>query len=401
MPAEMGAGLVVIALLLVWVGGMGQLAPAPPPPLPLAEEVESLRSEVRDLRQQLQNLEQRQLMRWLHTEAYRRTLPGTVTCPEGSFPTMTRTNPVYSICVQVLPHIVDMHITSYGHWGICGQLRTLLLATLMQKQPMSVVHVVDVGCNIGACSMAMMATGNSTPLTQVENTPPEWQARLDAAQGLLRSNSAQFLAVDADPLHIEMTRASAALNGAPLAVVQAALSDVEEPVTLHRVHLNSAANFVHHNSMNLDPWTKVAVFRDDQSIPIATSRLLPDVLAAQGVASVHLLKLDTEGSEARILSASEALLCGGHVGVLVFEFSRARIHASGRDPGDLIRLVERCGFQLFEMQSSNEGFAVVERATFASMDADFVGFHNGTYSESDIDQVSFNVKMLLRMFGTK
>jgi FkbM family methyltransferase len=81
------------------------------------------------------------------------------------------------------------------------------------------------------------------------------------------------------------------------------------------------------------------------SVPVQS---LADFLAQEGLNKVDVLKLDTQGHEVEILGSAMNELRDGHVRFVLAELIFAPLYERQSRTGDVIALLESCGFKLFD-----------------------------------------------------
>ncbi len=170
---------------------------------------------------------------------------------------------------------------------------------------------VDVGANVGALALPVARhIGPEGRVIAVEASP-EVFACLD-----------------------DNCRRSAATN---VECIQAAACDVEGAVTFypapdHKFGMGSmAARF------------------DARPAEVRACRL-DDLVPTLGIGRVHLIKIDVEGFELRVLRGAERLLTGEHPPLVVFEFCDwAEASALGTSPGDAQQFLMERGFQIWRL----------------------------------------------------
>ena len=61
---------------------------------------------------------------------------------------------------------------------------------------------------------------------------------------------------------------------------------------------------------------------------------------------IEVLKIDTEGADTLVLAGAEGLLREKRIGAVYFEQARDQMAAMGVNPGDAVRLLEDCGYEV-------------------------------------------------------
>ncbi len=80
------------------------------------------------------------------------------------------------------------------------------------------------------------------------------------------------------------------------------------------------------------------------------ARRLDDILAAQAIGRVKILKIDVEGFEAAVLTGAEQILCGPNPPMVLFEFYDWAERTAGT-VGESQRLLRDWGYQIWPMGS--------------------------------------------------
>lgn len=287
-------------------------------------------------------------------------------CPFGSMATTTSTNPPYRICVQIQPHMADSTLTTDGHWAGCEDVRNwaLLAHSWLKTYLAGQGHLqtkfgrlrlvfVDIGAHIGMCSIYMAMFGSST----WRNSGP-WPANFpDVLQELPLFD---VIAVEPDPVHVEMIRASAEMNGVSNLVQVAdgaAWNASGLRVEFRRFELlHSAGSYV--------PPANGGVFdgppaggRQTEEVLLADTfkkRVLrvptisvDDLLltTVREKAQLLIMKLDIEGQEMHALQGAQGLFDTNQVLLVHFEFA-ATIRRDGATGADLLHFFLNNRFKL-------------------------------------------------------
>ncbi len=91
---------------------------------------------------------------------------------------------------------------------------------------------------------------------------------------------------------------------------------------------------------------------DGQIEPLAqvpvTLQTLGDILREEKLEAVDILKLDTQGHEAEILAGALEELSSGKVRYVLTELIFSSLYKEQSRAGDVISILERCGFKLFD-----------------------------------------------------
>ena len=161
--------------------------------------------------------------------------------------------------------------------------------------------VVDVGANIG--SLSLLAS-------------------------VLTGEEGRVLAVEPHPRIFQFQRQNIALNHAP-------------QVEAHNVALGEATGQLHFTNDRSDDQNHV--LNDDGGIVIPVTTL--DTLAA-GLPNITLLKIDVEGYELSVLNGASKTL--DRTDCVFYESWEQHLRQWGIATGDVIRRLEKAGFQVFK-----------------------------------------------------
>jgi FkbM family methyltransferase len=160
--------------------------------------------------------------------------------------------------------------------------------------------VLDLGAHLGTFSLAAAAAG------------------------------CRVIAVEASPENVSLLRASAEKNRFHnLQVVHAAVSD--RPGTL--------------KFFSYGPYGHVATSENEAKSVEVRALAVDDLLAELGVKRVDFIKLDVEGSEIKAVDGMRKLLGGSEPPIMVFESNGHTLNFYGRRPSELMRALERLGFE--------------------------------------------------------
>lgn len=205
---------------------------------------------------------------------------------------MTAAVPPYALCTRN-KNLVDTFVRVHGKWRDCDVLPRLLdLAA--ETKPRRVF--VDVGANIGACSMLMAARGGIR-VVSFEPEPDNYYA-LKAA----------MVANDFGP-------------GVDMRLVNAGASDASATANIYVDRINSGNSIVR---MQGEPApTQPALGSNGKGfVPRGTSsQIALTTLDEEIHEHVHLLKLDCQGCELHALRGARMLMRTHGIDIIKFEFA--------------------------------------------------------------------------------
>mmetsp|Transcript_5792 Transcript_5792/g.35963 ORF Transcript_5792/g.35963 Transcript_5792/m.35963 type:complete len:890 (+) Transcript_5792:259-2928(+) len=244
-------------------------------------------------------------------------------CLHTSVQAVKVTNNNFSICVRQEPNLVDSVVRNTGgYWPDCQKIVKLLPSSPSEKWT-----VLDVGANIGACSIWVASLGH------------------------------QVISFEPKQLHVELINASLALD-----------EEIARKVTLHECGLGNRSSFgilVSEQANTGNSW----VFLNKSEIqPIgAQSRELgnePIKICSLNdfcETEINIMKIDTQGFERSVLEGAEKFLSKKLIKKIVFEFWPYGLRAHGSDPKELLDFLVGKGFQIW--QDSKE----IKHDQFASL----------------------------------
>jgi FkbM family methyltransferase len=162
---------------------------------------------------------------------------------------------------------------------------------LGRSRPGNLVHVADVGANVGLWSQSMLA----------------------AATAAGRGPDLRLHAFEPDPL--AYARLARALGGVPASLSPVALSDRQGTSPFHVVAPSAGTNSLH------------AAPGATLTREIVRTDTLDAYAERSGVARFALVKVDTEGHDLTVLCGASALLAGHRVAVVQFEYNHRWVFA--------------------------------------------------------------------------
>jgi len=281
-----------------------------------------------------------------------------VTCPHDSFAVLTRSSGYeYRMCVRQPPtdavgtylgeSIVDRYVRDYGEWGECMDVARLLPPR--HGMGTSTCIALDVGANIGSCTLLFSRLGYNT------------------------------IAVEAEPANYELLHSS-------LLLPQPHATDFAN-VSVARVAAGAYKGFAHITrdpdnggfsavgeaaNSSLDEARPVFDVRDPMYSSVIPVDLLDDIVSDHAtrlgsrLEDVCLMKIDVEGSEMNVLRGAHRLL-SGPVRAIQIEFCPAYCQAHNLE---LLQLLVHYGFTIYGSRRASP--TIEERAYLPSELGDLV-----------------------------
>lgn len=239
---------------------------------------------------------------------------------------ITTTTPPYVLCLRKSQYL-DGHVKLHGRWQDCDLLRTLL------RRQKGVY--VDIGANIGACSMMMASLGHR--VIGFEPTPPTFVALSSALAGNAPNPSWDVRLVNAG---VSNASGRAIIQVQPHNAGGALTTGVSEDGQ-ERVHASA-------HQANAQAG-RFAISSRWQSFSIALTTLDEAVHEP-----VDLMKMDCQGHELRALLGATHLINTLGVRVIKFEFFPPGIRQVGDEPIALLQFLHDAGYELFTITGKVE-----------------------------------------------
>ena len=233
-------------------------------------------------------------------------------------------SPPYALCLRPKVEKVDRVIATKGRWSECDML-PILLPPLSQDEPAPLF--VDVGANVGACSMLIATRGYR--VVSFEPTPPTYAALAAAAA----SNVNLFP-------HMDIRLVNAGVSDAKgQAVIFAEPGHAGNSITagVHGQVKRDGGRGAKRSGLPTSNYTK-------HTIKLET---LDGMLPGH---RISLLKMDCQGHELRALRGARQLLSGSNrIQVIKFEFYPLGMRGIGDDPIDILKLLHATNYKLEEV----------------------------------------------------
>lgn len=182
-----------------------------------------------------------------------------------------------------------------------SQLQREVLLSVPADEP---ITVFDVGANMGQWSLELVAVADDLGVTH----------RIDVHAF--------------EPSAFSSLHLTNALTDRPVRINRIALSDTVGEAQLHIVHEGAGSNSLHKNS-HLVP-TEL-----EEKVTVST---VDDYCRSMGIASINLLKIDTEGHDLSVMKGAVPLLAERRIAAVQFEYNHRWIAARHylRDAFDLL-----------------------------------------------------------------
>jgi len=226
------------------------------------------------------------------------------------------------MCLRDYPDLVSDAIKARGMWQDCPQLAALWTSLPDRSQQVGAGHgklYVDIGANIGACLLPMMA----------------------------RPDVEDALAFEPSPRNLFYLTNSILAN-----------PETKKKVTLYPVALGneSVTMPVYEESGNAGN-TVVGQATHTSNQPLARSvevRKLDDiVMDGPKPPYVHLMKMDAQGFEVNILHGGSRLLASGAVNAVKFELATDWLVKQGTSSAEYLNTYMSYGFQIYDTDTQH------------------------------------------------
>ena len=232
------------------------------------------------------------------------------------------TIPHFTICLYFGDDVISNSFMRDGYWRDCLELPVFAKAAYAASEDQSseVPVVLDVGANIGTCSLLM------------------------ASQGML------VTAFEPEKKNAAMLRTSILLNRYSLrgnvTLYNLAVSDRvgEDVVRSEKGNMGNSIIAAPDGAKHAAVVSKMDVSNRIRLLPL-------DYVIYH---HVHLAKLDCQGSEVHVLRGAKRLLSQNSIDVIRAEFDTSLIQATGSDPSDLLRILWDNHYSVFDL---HDGFA--------------------------------------------
>lgn len=309
---------------------------------------------------------------WLILHRLQEALSLRGTCPPGTFLTKVRAlGWEYRICIRqpeslgswLGGSLVDKRILNQGQWSECALSAELLPPPTSQLSPQhwrsagSGCIVIDLGANIGACTLLFASMGH------------------------------RVIAVEPEPSNLLMLHASLALpqletdttlGFGKVAISPVAVDEVAGTVQLRRNPFDAG------NSTIVQSGEESAAVEDQMPLvefsSIVPALPLDDIAEEQAfrlggsLSDICMMKMDIEGAELRALRSAPKLLAGP-LRAISFEFSPGPTGADIAEAVVLLQLLAGHGFVIFGHRGMTSGLVVSEEREYAAHEFEGLARH--------------------------
>ena len=246
---------------------------------------------------------------------------GPTVCPGDSVPGRSTTTPHFTICLYNGEDVISSFFLRDGYWRDCLELPLFAKAAYAASEDQSseVPVVLDVGANIGTCSLLMASQGMLvTAFEPSQSNAALLRTSIRLNQHALRGNVTLYNLAVSDRVGEDVVRSEKGNMGnsmiaAPDGAKHAAI--VNKMDVSNRIRLLPLDYVIYHH--------------------------------------VHLAKLDCQGSEVHVLRGAKRLLSQNSIDVIRAEFDTRLIQATGSDPSDLLRILWDNHYSVFDL---HDGF---------------------------------------------
>ena len=257
-------------------------------------------------------------------------------CPDHRNPHTSTTTPHFTICLYNADDVISSFFMRDGYWRDCLDLPLFAKAAYAASEDQSskVPVVLDVGANIGTCSLLMASQGMLVTAFEPEKKNAAMlRTSILLNRYSLRGNVTLYNLAVSDRVGEDVVRSEKGNMGNSM---------VGEDVV--RSEKGNMGNSI---IAALDGAKIVSQMDVSNRI-----RLLPlDHVVNH---HVHLAKLDCQGSEVHVLRGAKRLLSQNSIDVICAEFDTRLIQATGSEPSDLLRILWDNHYSLFDLR---DGFA--------------------------------------------
>ena len=255
-------------------------------------------------------------------------------CSHLPVPAQRIDNDEYAICARKADNLMDNHLRAdRGYWPDCREIFEVLdkdaapvPAGITPQSPVPTKGlVVDVGANVGSCTM--------------------W----------LASRGYEVVSFEPKPIHIAMVKASASLN-----------ANIGRRITLHGMGLSdkpaSGVALVSESTNSGNSWIMLG---GEPAAAAASSSSSSKAIGGIGASTVstdtgialgrlddfcgepiEIMKIDTQGFELHVLRGAARLLRQGVIRRIKLEFWPFGLRQHGSDPVQLLELLHTHGYAL-------------------------------------------------------
>ena len=162
-----------------------------------------------------------------------------------------------------------------------------------------------------------------------------------------------------DPLNFQLLKKSVEINRFDnVILVQKAVSNTTEKIKLFVGNNDRAINRIYDAKLG------------DAKESIEVESITLDEYFQDNSESLNFIKIDSEGSEAKIVNGMQRLLSENRKLVMMTEFFPFLIQKSGNDPNQHLKLLEKAGFHLYNILDKEEKTNAINSENFLKNEMD-------------------------------
>lgn len=227
----------------------------------------------------------------------------------------------YTICVEFENDVISSHLLEHGYWRDCRYIPELVVSAASLGGSVTVTKrplLVDVGANLGSCALEGAALG----------------FRVIAIEPLKRSYSLLNNS-------ISYNNFTSLVKLYPVAVGRPQDSGSEASCF---VEVGNFGNAIMAANESMLPSTSQYV---KETVSVVT---LDELISEH----VNVLKIDTQGYEARVLEGATRLLHDYGVDVIRAEYDPRQIRMVGDEPVKFLMILEQQGYNIYVIDESGQ-----------------------------------------------
>ena len=162
-----------------------------------------------------------------------------------------------------------------------------------------------------------------------------------------------------DPVNFELLKKSVEINGFEnVVLIQKAVSDTTEKIKLFLGDNDSAINRIYDAKLG------------DAKKSIDVESITIDEYFKENDKLFNFIKIDSEGSEAKIITGMEKFLTKNRKLIMMTEFFPFLIKKSGDEPKQYLKSLENSGFELYNILDDNKETNKINSESFLKIEPD-------------------------------
>lgn len=162
-----------------------------------------------------------------------------------------------------------------------------------------------------------------------------------------------------DPVNFELLKKSVEINGFEnVVLIQKAVSDTTEKIKLFLGDNDSAVNRIYDAKLG------------DAKKSIDVESITIDEYFKENDKLFNFIKIDSEGSEAKIINGMEKFLTKNRKLIMMTEFFPFLIKKSGDEPKQYLKSLENSGFELYNILDDNKETNKINSESFLKIEPD-------------------------------